>query len=150
MLMLAVCESMNKITLKLLYHMSLSTFPQGRSSTRPEKALPGNRISLVERLPISRMNQILLRTSNQCIGDFTQTLISMGVLIEACSGYGCVKLRTHLPFIVYAGCSLTFPFVLIVNLVLIALASVPHENGVVFQLFWERRIVNKESRLQLL
>lgn len=46
--------------------------------------------------------EILIRTGNQAVADFLQTLVGMGVVLAACSGYIGIKLYDQLPFVIYS------------------------------------------------
>lgn len=100
-------------------------------------------------LKLYRVMQILIRTGNQTVSDFLQTLIIMGVLLAGCGGFTCIKLYHRLPLLIYTVVSFLLPLCLVVNFVLIWLAAVPGINGLRFRNHWKSKLGRKVSRLQL-
>lgn len=134
----ALCESINNLSLKLFPRM-----PHSGGTLEIKNS------SFTKCLEVYRTVQIQIREVCQVTAEFNQNLIVMGVLSAACSGYACIKLSSGLALIVYVPLSLVLPTAVVINFLLIALTSVPNQNGTRFQLFWKRRLTRKENRLQL-
>lgn len=106
-------------------------------------------VTFRQSMKLSRIMQILIRTGNQAVSSFVQTMLVMGVIMAACGGYVCIKLYNHLPLLIYLVDSFLLPLCLIVNFVLISLADAPHQNSVRCKHFWRDKLVRKVNRLQL-
>lgn len=94
--------------------------------------------------------QILIRVGNQFISIFIQTLIVMGVLLAACTGYVFVKLDGYLPTCLYLIMIPLFPIAIITDFLFFTMFSVPSENAMKFRQYWKGKLTKKLERLQLL
>lgn len=106
-------------------------------------------IAFSRNLKLYRCVQILINYGSQIVADFLQTLLMMGILLAACSGYTFIKLANAIPLTLYLLVSFFFPLCISVDLLLFAFAAAPAENAIKFKRMWGVKLVRKMDRLQL-
>lgn len=98
---------------------------------------------------IYRCMQILIRVANQAVSQYFQTLMVIGILGSACSGYTCIKLYSELPFTIYILVTIYLPLCVLLDIVLFILAAIPYENTFKFKSYWTRELRGKFDRTQI-